>query len=326
MYLQWLKPARGLEALVPGEPALLGDAFFADGGGSWRAFARRAALYLDGLEVHETPPLQHGQVLETGDGLCARYLEREPAPLPAALREAIAARPDDAFGWGVVADWLEEHGDDRAAAVRGGELTADVCARRLGPLARQLREGNLSIAWEHGFPKTATLRTLEHELRPSATRCLELLLALDESAFLRALHVDLASSTTTPDRLAFELVEAARRAPPALERLTLGPIRTIADEAAVLHALATLPFEATLVRFTEARVGGVVVDGEPQLLWFSGEPLAINRTAHGPWLVRPEGRHLAPVRVNGHACVAARLMHGDVIELANDVRVTVTLR
>jgi len=322
-YLQALDSIREVEALVPGEPLLLGDAFLADGGGAWRAFARRSELFVDGVSVQDSPPLVHGQVIETGAGKCVRYLEREPPPpIPRALR----ASAGDPFGWQVLADWLEEHGDDRAAAVRGAAESTEARVRRFGALARHFRWGNLSVTWAHGFPHTAVLRSLERELLPSAAWCLKTLLESDESAFLEQLHVDLASSSTTADQLVFELVEVARQAPPTLKRLTLGPVRAIADEEAVLRALGTLPCEASLERFRQCLIGGVAVGHEPQLLWFAGEPLAVNLTAHGPWLVRPEGRYLSPVRVNGHACVSARLMHGDVIELANDVRVTVTLR
>jgi hypothetical protein len=321
--VQRLDSTREVEELVPGEAFVLGDAFLADGGGAWRAFARTGELFVDGVSVQATPPLVHGQVIETRAGKCVRYLEREAPPqIPAALR-AIAR---DAFGWRVLADWLEEHGDDRASAVRGAAESDEARVRRFGALARHFRWGNLAVTWAHGFPQRAVLRSLEHELLPSAAWCLKTLLESDESAFLAELHVDLASSMTTADQLAFELVEIARAAPPALKRLTLGPVRSIADEAAVLRALESLPFEASLARFQHCHIGGIAVGHHPQLLWFAGEPLAVNMTSHGPWLVRPEGRYLSPVRVNGHPCVSARLMHGDEIELANDVRVTVTLR
>ncbi|MBL8950842.1 MAG: hypothetical protein JNK82_08705 [Myxococcaceae bacterium] len=301
----------------------------ADGTGDWRAFARKGAhLLVDGSEVKDPPALKHGQVVASSTGTCARFFEREPSPpLPRSLTAPLAANPGDTFSWQVLADWLEEHGDERAGAARGAPEAEAAQARRFGPLARHLRDGNLVVTWAHGFIESAVLRALGYELKPSTVWCLEQLLASDEASFLRTLHVDLASSFITPDRLALELVGLVRKTPRALERLTLGPVRSIADEAAVLHALKTLPFEASLTRFSECFIGDERIDdAEPQLLWHAGEALAVTNTMLGPWLVRPEGHALKLLKVNGHAYVAARLMHGDEIELANGVRLGVTLR
>jgi uncharacterized protein (TIGR02996 family) len=120
------------------------------------------------------------------------------APAMEQLEKAIEARPDDADGWRVYADWLQQHGDPRGelAALQQKRLTqaqvdAFVMAHRaqlLGPLDDVWQGGDLRLSWKHGFIRTARLvGTGSSDL--TAPDIVRLLCQLPSSRFLMTLEL-----------------------------------------------------------------------------------------------------------------------------------------
>jgi uncharacterized protein (TIGR02996 family) len=274
--------------------------------GGWRAIDNRpsAGLRLNGSSATQaTRPLEHGDVLEPLTGFCVAFREHEqPRPKPHELERAIAEAPHDGTLWNVWADWLAEQADPRAELVRELRIP-DVfeTARRLGPLARPWRNGTLELAWRRGFIESARLRPLGEPLLPSTQWCLERLLEHEAAAFIERVDVD-GYPAQTP------LVRNLGRAPASLRRFTLGmaPAGTVLDapqDGRVEVALAT--FTRCMLRTDDAAIE--VTAERTRLL----SPVYVELHADGLWL-DTDG---AGAVVNHQACMQARLLHGDVIEL-----------
>lgn len=119
------------------------------------------------------------------------------APAMEELEKVIEQRPDDADGWRVYADWLQQHGDPRGelAALQQKRLTQaqvdafvmEHRAQLLGPLDDVWQSGSLRLSWKHGFIRSARLVATSSELTPGDV--VRLLFQLPSSRFLQTLEL-----------------------------------------------------------------------------------------------------------------------------------------
>ncbi len=287
-------------------PGQLDDLVFEPRDGAWHAERLHATLrWNGGFPSTHAGPLQHGDVVDLHAGLCLRYLERSEARAAQPdLERTLTGSPRDPQAWLVWADWLADQGDDRASLVRGlREETVAERARRLGPLAALWRDGSLELHWRRGFLHSAVLRRLDARLELEPSAWVRELFRLEAAAFLEHVQVDLFALSRTPAVELPELSRAVRRAPGSVEAVVVGPVRAWAGSPPPRLRFDTfercgLSGDGTERHFTAERTrvdtGVDVTLGPAGLTLHSSQALA----------------------VNGHPCHEARLIHGDVVELA----------
>lgn len=302
--------------------------------------------FVNGVPVRGEQTLQHGDIVEIAHGLVFRYVAREDHPRRAPQLEAsIGDAPHDALRWQVYTDWLLERGDPLGHRMAFGHDDSDGDARWLGPMARPWRAGNLELTWQRGWLKSARLRALEWELSPDTYWCLNRLFELEISRFLEAVHVDLFTTHLPGQRPPFEkrarlVLETLRHAPRTLKEVTLGPVFELEWKPELDRELARLREErprlatdaTTLVKtFSRMVLRGqngaadLEVTKDERLHRFGAESLSLTFGDWGiAWLERPGDPRLAsPFKVNGRPLRQARLMHGDVVEPLDGVKLVV---
>jgi len=274
--------------------------------GHWHAERLHATLrWNGGLPATHAGPLQHGDVVDLHAGLCLRYLERtEVRARQPDLERTVVTNPRDPGAWDVWADWLAEQGDDRALLVRGThEETVAERARRLGMLAAPWRDGALELQWRRGFLHSAVLRRLDGPLELEPSVYAAELFRLEASAFLEHAQFDLFALSRAPGVELPDLANAAQRAPESIEAVVVGPTS------------ASLGRPARRVRFDTFERCGLSGDGAERI--FTADRTRIDTGIDV--LLGPAGLSIhctQALAVNGHPCQEARLMHGDVVEIA----------
>jgi uncharacterized protein (TIGR02996 family) len=227
---------------------------------------------------------------------------------------------DDDDGISVYADWLLERGDPHGELIalqrRGADCTALLAAHAptwLGAAYEPVSDGQLELAWQAGFLRTARIRLFHPRAPFDPIALARTVLALPIASFLEALTVEAASFMLEPTALAQLIGDLPCElwlGPPLEATMTIELVR--APDGIVLRGLTDRRF--TLPRDRPSYLGRAsdcdVVCSIPTLGGFRSA--RFERGVRG-WTLR-HNQHGGPFVVNGHEVHdEVALCHGDLI-------------